>query len=141
MLAVIGKGTGLRPGATDEVKRFPELLARGRGGYVVVESLRTRARGEARHHTTIAHIVEHRIFFRHAQRIGVQRQQIAKHHDPTFCGRMGERGGDDVRRGHQPIDVLVMLVQHHAVEADLRGIDQLVDVFAQQSARFLLVPE
>ena len=71
----------------------------------------------------------------------MQRQKVAEHHDATLGGRMGERGGDDVGRGHQPVDVLVMLVEHHAIEADLRGIDQLVDVFTQQAARLLLVPE
>ena len=36
--------------------------------------------------------------------------------------------------GHQPVDVLVMLVEHHAVEAELVRIGELVDVLLVKPA-------
>ena len=52
---------------------------------------------------------------------------------PRFV-RLGERGRDQVGRGHQPVDVLVVLVEHHAVEAELVGIGELVDVLLVEPA-------
>ena len=51
-----------------------------------------------------------------------------------------QRGGDQVRRRHQPVDVLVVLVEHHAVEAELVGIGELVDVLLVEPAALLACP-
>ena len=78
---------------------------------------------------------------RDPQRIAVQRQEIGENDDLAFAGFLGERRGDDVGRRHQPVDVLVVLVEHHAVEAERVGVSELVDIFVQQAARLLPIPK
>ena len=56
-------------------------------------------------------------------------------------GLLAERRRDDVGRRHQPVDVLMVLVQHHAVEAERVGVGELVDVFVEQAFRLLAVPQ
>src|SRR5262249_31901137 len=41
----------------------------------------------------------------------------------------------------QAVDVLVVLVEHHAVEADLVGIGELIDILLVEAAAALAVPE
>jgi hypothetical protein len=71
----------------------------------------------------------------------MQRQQVAENDDLAPLGPLRQRRGDQIRRRHQTIDILVMLVEHHAVEADLVGIDELVDVFLIEAAATLCVPQ
>jgi hypothetical protein len=71
----------------------------------------------------------------------VQRQQVAEDDDLAALGALGERGGDQVGGRHQSVDVLVVLIQHHAVEAELVGVGELVDVLLIEAAALLRVPE
>ena len=133
--------SGLGPGALDEVDRLPELAARGRRRHVVVEGLRPRSRREARDQPAVRHVVEHRVFLGDAQRVQVQRQQVAEDDDLAALGALRQRRGDQVRRRHQAVDVLVVLVEHHAVEAELVGIGELVDILLIEAAALLRVPQ
>ena len=131
----------LGPGAVDEIDGLPELLARGRRGHIVIERLRSRPRRKAGDQAAVRHVVEHGVFLRHAQRVEMQRQQVAENDDLAALGLLRQRGGDQIGRRHQAIDVLVMLVEHHAVEADLVGIGELVDIFLIEAAASLCVPQ
>ena len=131
----------LGPGAADQVDGLPELVARGGRGHVVVERLRPRARREARDQPAVRHVVEHRVFFGDAQRVQVQRQEIAEDDDLAALGPLRQRRGDQVGRWHQPVDVLMVLVEHHAVEAELVGIGELVDILLIEAAALLRVPQ
>jgi hypothetical protein len=71
----------------------------------------------------------------------MQRQQVAENDDLAALGPLRQRRGDQIGRRHQAIDVLVMLVEHHAVEPDLVGIGELVDIFLIEAAASLRVPQ
>ena len=49
---------------------------------------------------------------------------------------LGQRGGDEVGRRHQAVGVLVVLVDADAVEAELVGVGERVDVFAVEVVAF-----
>ncbi len=71
----------------------------------------------------------------------MQRQQVAEDDDFAARGALGERCGDQIWRRHQAVDILVMLVQHHAVKAELVGISQLIDIFLIQASCFCVIPK
>ena len=71
----------------------------------------------------------------------MQRQEIAEDDDLAVLGPLRQRGGDQVGRRHQAVDVLMVLVEHHAVEAELVGIGELVDILLIEAAAFLRVPQ
>ena len=76
------------------------------------------------------HHVEHGELLGHAQRRIVQRQGVADDGDLAPLGPLRQRPGDDVGRRHQAVGVLMMLVDADAVEAQLVGVGEGVDVFA-----------
>ena len=75
-----------------------------------------------------AQMVEHGEFLRQRHRIAHQRQRAAEDRDLRLLGRARERGGDQVRRRHQPVGGLMVLVDADAVEAELVGQFELADV-------------
>src|SRR6266508_3117590 len=68
-------------------------------------------------------------------------QEIAEDDDLAAFGLLRERRRDQVGRRHQAVDVLMVLVEHHAVEAVLVGIGELVDIFLVESAAARAVPQ
>ena len=40
----------------------------------------------------------------------------------------GQRGGHDVGRRHQAVNILMVLVEHHTVKTEFVRISQLVDI-------------
>ena len=75
------------------------------------------------------HHVEHGELLGHAQRRVVQRQGVADDGDLAALGPLRQGRGDEVGRRHQAVGVLVVLVDADAVEAQLVGVGQGVDVF------------
>ena len=71
----------------------------------------------------------------------MQRQDVSQDHQLRPLGPLGQCRSDQVGRRHQPIDVLVMLVEHKAIEAQLFGVDELVDVLLIDGVGPLAVPE
>ena len=128
VLALEGERPFAGPRLLDQVDRLPELLALDRRRRVVVERLLPAAGREPGNDAAVRHVIEHGVLLRHAQRVTVQRQEVGEHDDLAVTGLLGQRRGDDVWRRHQPVDVLVMLVQHHPVETDGVGVSELVDV-------------
>ena len=86
----------LGPGADDEVQRLPELFPGRRRGNVVIEGLGPPSWRETGDDPPIGHHVEHGVFLGHAERIHVQRQEIAQHHDLGVAGDLGQGGGDQI---------------------------------------------
>ena len=139
---VEGEGFLLRPGADDQPLGLAVLLAeRDRVLPVAVVRIHARTDGEAGDDAATAHAVEHRDLFRHADRRVVERDAVAEEDDRDVLRLAGERGGDDVRRRHQAVAVLVVLVDADPVVAQRRGVDQLIDVLVVELAHLLRVLE
>ena len=73
-------------------------------------------------------VVEHRELFRDVDRVVHQRQRAADDRDLGLAGARDQVRRDQVRRRHHAVGGLVVLVDRDDVEAELLGIDQLVDV-------------
>ena len=123
------EGIGVRPGAANEVMRFLVLLARQRR-YLPVAVIRVhrRADRETGDEPSARNAVEHREFFGDAHRRIVERDGIAEHHEADIRCPPRKPRRDDVRRGHDAVAVLVMLVDADAVEAERAGIFEHVHV-------------
>ena len=78
--------------------------------------------------------VEHRDLLGDPDRRVVEGDRVAEHRDRRPRRAAGEDRGDQVRRRHQPVAVVVVLVDADAVEPALLGVDELVDV-ARRSSR------
>ena len=141
VLALEACRSRLGPGLHDEIHSLPEALARQRHGIGIAVGLMPAARREARHQPPVRHAIEHGVFLRHAQRTEGQRQQIAQHHQLAFLGGLRERGGQQIGRGHDAVDVLVMLVEHHAIEAQSVGGGHFVQIFLIEAHGLLAVEE
>src|SRR5262249_24621114 len=72
--------------------------------------------------------IDHCEFFGNTSRRIIQRQRVADDRDLDPVGLPGQDGRDEVRRGHQPVCVLVVLVDADAVESYLFCIYKSVDV-------------
>ena len=101
----------------------------------------TAARREARDDAAAGHAIEHGVLFGHPQRPEMQRRQVAENDDLAVLGPLAERAGQQVRRRHQAIDILVMLVEHDAVEAKLVGVGELVEIFLIEADRLLAIEQ
>ena len=63
-----------------------------------------------------------------AQRVAADADGVAEHHDLGPLGAAGQGRGHDVRRRHQPVRALVVLVDGDPVEAKLVRVLELVQV-------------
>ena len=141
VLALEARRPRFGPGLHDEIHALPEAFAGQRHGIGIAVGLLPAARREARHQTSVRHAIEHGVFLRHAQGTEGQRQQIAQHHELAFLRGLRERGRQQIGRGHDAVDVLVMLVEHHAVKAQPVGGRQLVEIFLIEAHGLLAVEE
>ena len=136
VLAVEGEGVGLRPRLHDEVVRLVVLLAQAGGGRAVcVVGVHGGADGEASDEPPAADAVEHGELLRDAQGRVVEREAVAENDNRGVARAPRERGGGDVRRRHDAVGVVVMLVDADAVEAGLVGEFELVEVFVVELVR------
>ena len=71
----------------------------------------------------------------------VERQRVADHRDFDAAGQPGHDRGHQVRGRHQPVRVLVVLVDADPVEAELLGVDELVEVAVVEGAAVLGVEQ
>ncbi len=90
--------------------------------------LRADAAHEAGDQPPARDVVEHGVFLGHHQRIVEQRQRTAEHCDPDVLGAARERPRHDAGDRHDAVGVLVVLVDADAVEADLVGVFDLVQI-------------
>ena len=72
--------------------------------------------------------VDHRVLLGERERMLAQAEGVAEDRDLGVLGAARQRGRHHHRRGHQPVGVLVMLVDRDAVEAKLGGEFELVEI-------------
>jgi hypothetical protein len=86
---------------------------------------------EAGDQPAIRQIVEHGELFGDRQGIGDNRQRSAddRNLDVHVTRAVDQGAGNDVRRRHQSVGGLMVLVDADAVEPDLRGKNKLIDIF------------
>ena len=78
---------------------------------------------------------------RHPKWPEMERDQVAQHDDLAVLGALGQGCRQQVGRRHQAVDVLVMLVEDHTVEAKLVSVGQLVEIFLIQTTRLVRVEQ
>ncbi len=117
-----------RPGLDNEIERFAERRSRLCGIDLVGEILRSAADHHPRHQPPAAHDVEHGELFRDSQRRVVQRQGVAYDDDLRTFRSLDKGGRDQVRRRHQAIGVLMVLIDADAVETQVIGMGKGVYV-------------
>ena len=127
--AVERKRLGLAPGLHDDVVRLVVAVPQLRRVLTVGEDgVHRRADRETGDQPTAGHAVEHGEFLGDPCRRVVERERVA-HHADRRLGRAPREGRcDQVRRRHEPVAVLVVLVAAHAVESGLAGELELVEV-------------
>ena len=132
MLALVAEGAGRRPRLEDEVDAFLEVFAIERGIGVVGELLAAGAAHPSGNQAALREQIDHRELFGEAQRIGDRRHRIAEQHDLRALGRTREHRRLDIHHRAEAERRAMMLVEHQAVEAEVLGIDLLVDVLVEQ---------
>ena len=128
VLPLPAERAGARPRLDDEVVRLAEALQAGGWVHGEVVVLRPDAAHEAADDPAAADDVHHRDLFRDAQGVVAQGRGVAEDGDLGAMRPGDEVGGDDVRRGHEPVGCLVVLVDGDGVEAELLGVDELGEV-------------
>ena len=85
--------------------------------------------------------IDHRELFGQPQWVAHDRRRIAKQHDLAPLGRPRQHRGLDIHHRAHAEGRPVMLVQHHAVEAQLVAVDLLVEILVQDLGAFFAVQE
>jgi hypothetical protein len=141
VLAVVLERAGLRPGPHDQLVGLREARARLRGVDREGEVFGAAADHLSGDDAPARDAIEHGDLLGHARGRVVERQRVAHDGDLDPPRAHGEHGRDDVRRRHQAIRILVMLVHADAVEAERLGLGELIDVFVVVDLRFFGVEE
>ena len=130
VFAVKGKRLVLVPGAHDQLVRFGIFIA-GQAGNLAVAIIGVHRSPDrkAGQQAPAGNHVQHGKFFRHPKGWIVQGQRVANHGQGGLGGTAGQAGGNDIRRGHQAIAVLVMLVDANAIIAERVRVFELVHIF------------
>ena len=81
---------------------------------------------------TFGDVVDHGELFGHSHWVVEQRQGTPQNGDLDMFGAPRQRAGHDTRLGHQSVGVLVVLIDAHAVKAELIGVFELVKVAVVQ---------
>ena len=128
IFAIEGKWLGSRPGLDHQVMRFIVLVAQHGGHLAIGEvGIHRRPHRETRHQPPTAHDVEHGELLGHPNGRIIERQAIAEDDQRRARGPTRQRGGDQVRRGHEAVGVAMVLVAADAIEAHLLGVFHLVE--------------
>ena len=117
------------PGLDDQIVSLVILLANRRGNFAVAEvGIHRGSDREARDQPSARNHVEHREFLGDANRRIVKRYRIPEHHQVGVARAPREGGRHDIRRRHQAVCILMMLVDAEPVEAHRVGVFQLIEV-------------
>ncbi len=137
VLPVERERLGLPPRLHDQVVVLRILVPRQRRDLAVaVVRVHRRPDREPGDQPPAGDHVEHGEFLRHPDRRVVQRDRVADHADRRLRRPAGEPGGDDVRRRHEAVAVLVVLVDADAVVPQRVGELQLVHVLVVHAMTF-----
>src|SRR5262245_11940682 len=131
------KGTGRRPRLDDHVVGLVEPLPVVDRVRVSRDALLAEAANEAADHPPAGEDVDHRDLLGYPERVVVDREHVAEKDDPPLSRRPRQDRADDVDRGHHAERVVVVLVDHDAVESGLGRVQELVEVHRVELARAL----
>ena len=132
--ALPAERTGHGPGLHDQVVRLLEALAVVGGVHARRQLLLSAAAHEPGHEPALRDHVDHGQLLGEPDRVLGERQRIAEHHDLDALGGAGQHGCEYVGLGLHAERRVVVLVQHDAVDADLLGVDVLLEIFAIEAA-------
>src|SRR5215510_7717440 len=132
MLALIAKRTGLGPRLDHHFMCFVEVLAIEGGVGIGGELFATATAYPPSDQPAAGDHVDHAELFGEAQRIAYYRQRVAQENDFYLLGDTCQNCSFDVHHRAHAKGGVVMLVQHHAVEAELFGEDLLVEILIEQ---------
>jgi hypothetical protein len=142
VLAVECEDLGPRPRLEDQVVGFVVPIAERRRVDPVGEvHVHRGAHREAGDEPTSRQDVEHRELFGDAQRRVVGGEAVAEHHERRAGRPARQRRGHEVRRRHEAVGVVVVLVHAQAIEALRLGELELVEELVVQPPRLLRVVE
>ena len=117
------------PRLENQIVSLVVLLANRRGNFAVAEvGIHRGADREAGDQAPARNHVEHREFLGDANRRIVKRDRVAEHHQVGVARAPREGGRHDIRRRHQAVRILMMLVDAEPVEAHRVGILELIEV-------------
>ena len=129
------KGARFGPCAHDQIVGFAEAFVRERRVHVPGMIFGADPAHEPRDEAAARNVVEDREFFGDHERVVHQRQRAAEHGDRSLRAPR-ERARDHARRRHQAVGVLVMFVNAEAVEAELVGIFEFVEIAVVERVAF-----
>lgn len=93
---------------------------------------RANATDEPGHKSSAGDVVEHGELFGDGKRIVQQRQSAAKHGNLRALGPPRQGTGHDPRNGHEPVSILVMLVDTNTVKAQFVRKFEFVEIAVVQ---------
>ena len=131
----------LGPGADDQLMRLlvPGQRLRRVAAHRVV--LGADAAHEAGDQPSLGDAVDHRVLFGERQRVLAEAEGVAEDGDLRLRRAARERGGHHHRGRHQPVGVLVVLVDAKPVESRLLAIFELVEIAVVESMSGLRVEQ
>ena len=94
---------------------------------------------KARDEAALGDVVNHGELFGHGHRVVQQRQGPTQNRDLDILGATRQRTGHDAGLRHQSIGVLVVLVDAHAVKAELVCVFELVKVAVVELGAFFRI--
>ncbi len=129
VLAVPGEYVGLSPRLDDQVVRLLVALAQRRRVHTDgVVAIHRGADGETGDQAAAGDDIDHRHLLGDARRRVVVRDRLPEEEDRRVGRASRQRGRHQLRGRHHAVGVLVVLVHAHAVEAELGGELELVEV-------------
>ena len=134
MLALVAERARRGPRLDDELDAFLEQLSVESRVGVVGELLGAGAAHPSGDQASARDEIDHREFFRQAQRIGDGGDRIAEQDHLHPLGNLGEDGSFDIHHGPETKRRAVMLVEHHAIEIHQLGVgvNLLVEILVEQ---------
>jgi hypothetical protein len=139
VLALEAKRPGPGPRLQDKVVGLVEILAVVSRVGVVGELFTARAAHPSGDQPATGDHIDHREFFGQAQRIRHDRRGITKQHDLDPSRRPRQNRRFNVHHRAHAKWCPMMLVEHHAVEAEFVAVDLLVQILVQQLRALLRV--
>src|SRR5262249_25652661 len=128
ILALEGERAGARPAFHHQIVRFLEARMRECRIWGPRVIFGADAAHHARGQPPAPDAIEHGVRLREGEGMLAQEESVAEDRDLRFFGPARECSRHYHRRRHQPIGVLVMLVDRYAVETKLGGELELVEI-------------
>src|SRR5712692_826041 len=135
VLALVTPGARRRPGLDDEVMGFVEAFTVVGRVDIVGNLLAARSPHPTRHQAATGDDIDHRELFRQSEGVG-NWQRVAQQHDLDFFCDAGKDGGLHIHHRSHAEWGLMMFVEHYAIEAQLFGVNPLVEILMIEDVAF-----